>query len=319
MKKLTAILIIMLTFAMLPFACTPKPEPEPITGGTTDQTDPNAPKTIESKEIERFEATFCLAGEWSEGRTDQFYTFTVENNRKGAMVAAEKVTGANTFASDAFLTQLQNIIDAYRLVENNGVYRVTAGLAPEYQECSVYVEYISGEKLTFTVNNDPDAEWAKAVYLLFADLFAREGNAALEPPRYTGEVVDLHLVLKENGKTIEYKTDASEDKSGEQIAQYRYDDQGGFVRKAKPVPADYREMLTELVGNFDLRAFDPSSALYGWGRSKSTDTGDGSFRLLLYIDYADGYFIQIDTTEKSDYELLRPLVEDLLNYYEMIF
>ena len=71
------------------------------------------------------------------------------------------MTGANAFAEDAFLVQLQNVIDAYRLVELNGVYRVTAGLAPEYQECCVFVEYESGEKLNFTVNNDPEAEWAK--------------------------------------------------------------------------------------------------------------------------------------------------------------
>ena len=156
---------------------------EPVSGGTTDKTDYNAPKVIKSKEITKFYATFYPAGEWLGGDESMQYVFEVKKDAEGKLTASESKTGISVPADKTMLKSLQDIIDKYKLVKNNGVYRVTAGLAPECQECSMNVSYASGEELSFTANNDPYAEWEKEMYMTFASWFSKNGDKILVPPQ----------------------------------------------------------------------------------------------------------------------------------------
>ena len=172
--------------------------PAPVSGGIVDQTDSKAPKTIVSKEITAFSADFYLRGEWSPGETGRTYAFEIVPDETGALSAAETGAGIRFPADEALLTALQDMIDEEKLAEKNGVVRYTAGLPPEFQPCHAAVDYASGERLRFTVGNDPDAAWAKRTYLIFADWFAGKGDASLLPPRKTDPVKQVILTLKEN-------------------------------------------------------------------------------------------------------------------------
>lgn len=299
--------------------CTPRPEP--IVGGTTDKTDPNAPKSIASHEITAFSASFYLRGEWARGQSSRLYTFTV-SVENGVLTAAEPTLGVTKPADDALLSALDETIRAYDLMEQNGVYRVTAGLAPDYQACSVEALYASGETLRFTVNNDPEAAWAKAVYLLFADWFAQNGDDSLLPPQTTGTVTDVTLQQNEDGVYLWYcgvNVQEQDAIDGERHLFRReiMDANGSWQTDYVRFPADFYDRVTGIVAAYDLRAFDPFSVLYGMGRSDS-DPGDAP-ALALHMEFDDSHWMQIDTSDEADLAALRPLLMDLVAYFDSLF
>jgi len=165
------LLLLLLAALLLCTAC----KPEPTVGGVTDNTDPDAPKEIVSREITEFYAHFYHR-ECENAEGGHTFTFSVTAGDDGALTAKEAHAELSAPAGEAFLLTLQEIIEAHDLVQRNGVYKVTAGLPPEYQPCELTVHYASGEVLTFTVKNDPAAEWSKAVYAAFAELFAQQGE-----------------------------------------------------------------------------------------------------------------------------------------------
>ncbi|MBO6209957.1 MAG: hypothetical protein J6N99_04635, partial [Schwartzia sp.] len=147
-KMIMAALFSLLTFLGLGGCASAIDRPE--CGGTTDKTDHNAPKTIVSKDLTSFYAHFYLRGEWSPGKGDRFYTVEVRNNEQGILTAAVwtdslKDARVSLPADETLLTKLQSIIDERHLAGNNGVYRVTAGLPPEFQKCHFNANYASGE------------------------------------------------------------------------------------------------------------------------------------------------------------------------------
>ena len=160
-KKLFCAMLIALILGLLA-GCR---EEVPISGGTLDLTDPNAPKVIYSKEITSLDATFFVASRQEDG--EKMLHIKIAPDDTGTLIASEDTTNFRWPANEALLTSLQEVIDRYHLAELNGVYRVTAGLAPGYWEGGLSVTYASGETLSFTQNNDPYAEWAEAFYDAF--------------------------------------------------------------------------------------------------------------------------------------------------------
>ena len=154
-------------------------DPEPIDGGTTNKTDANAPKHIESKDITNLDASFYLNTRWS-GDQDGRFRFVI-SGPDGSLTAREETRGVSVPADKELLDELQAVIDRYDLAKQNGVYEVTAGLPPEYQEGWLTADYASGEKLTFTTNNDPYAMWAEDFYDVLSSRFLANGVDALEP------------------------------------------------------------------------------------------------------------------------------------------
>lgn len=300
----------------------------PILGGVTDRTDYNAPKVINSKDITGFQASFYLIGEWYSGcnRHGQFFTFEVKDEGNGSLMAVAKDFDIKYPADTQLLTALQNIIDDQKLVSDNGLYRVTAGLPPEYQPCNLAVKYASGEKLEFTVNNDPDALWIKKTYLAFAQWFAAKGNPALLPPEVGGPVENLALSLQDNGKITRYGpcyVEADQAIDGEDLLLtkwiYDWETDKNIYQKHVLYPADYAQRVEEILSSHDIRAFNPWSALYGMGRNGGNDRDDKEAVLELVIDYGDNSQVSIKTSDEQDLVLLKPLVEELRAYHETLF
>ena len=154
---------------------------EAPSGGTIDKTDYNAPKEIKSKDITYLWVTFCIAQELPEIEGTPQFSFRVKEDDNGNLILTEDAVGANAPADKKLFKSVQKIIDEYDLVSQNGVYRKTAGLASEYQECSINVNYASGENLSFTTNNNPYEEWEMKMYNVFAQWFADKGNKKFLP------------------------------------------------------------------------------------------------------------------------------------------
>lgn len=297
------------------------PEPEAVTtGGVTNKTDPAAPKTITSKEIANYYVNFMLDGEWSSGNKNVFYTFEVKPDTNGVLTASEAVTGVSAPADKALLDALQGIVDEYRLAEQNGVYKLTAGVDPsEFGPCTLTVNYASGEKLTFTVDNEPYAEWARATYLAFAGWFASQGNEALLPPDYESMIADITITFKDpgSGKRYAYGFDKEPDDEGHRVFGRSID--GKTERASVFNTCFFYDDVSRLVRGYDLRAYDLSSPLGGYERTEEDEKNPVSAALRLGIRFEDGHEISVATSAESVIEELAPLLFDLFDYFDELF
>ena len=150
-------------------------KPAPTTGGRVDNTDPNAPKVIESKDLADFNAAFYLRDRRTKADSGTF-RFDVRPNAEGStIVVFEGVSGAEIETDASVLDAIRAIIDENELVSMNGVVSYTAGLDPDEFLCEVTANYASGEKLHFRINNDWTAKWAEQLCDLFAARFEAAG------------------------------------------------------------------------------------------------------------------------------------------------
>ncbi|MCR5789069.1 MAG: hypothetical protein K6G83_04195 [Lachnospiraceae bacterium] len=290
-------------------------EEEPISGGVTDKTDPNAPKEIRSDEISDFDAEFYLGWRWM-GEDDHNFAFSVKPDEEGTLIAAEDNSGISLPADEKLLTALQEVIREYDLASMNGVYQVTAGLPPEFRPCKVTVRYASGEELTFTMDNDPEAEWAEDIYTVFAQWFKEQGNDALYPARTDAVVTRVSIDYVDPGQELFFDS-AAKNPDG-----------------AVTLPDDYYETITQILDRYDvLLKYDYSLfnhesgqvdnhdlGFYGMGDPRpdhgEPDLEDTVFD--LYVEYDDGKRINIETKKASELTGMQPMIEELLSLHEFL-
>ena len=141
-------------------------ETEPVEGGHTNYTDPNAPKTIESDEIRTLRMEFYCIDMDNEER-EGAYCFELNQVSDQWELAVSGCTSGSAAVDGAVAIKAQELIRTYGLISKNGLYDVVSGLPEKYMPCSVTVEYVSGERLRFTETGLPDTEW----YAAFRDLF----------------------------------------------------------------------------------------------------------------------------------------------------
>ena len=303
-----------------------KHRPRVECGGTTVKTDHNAPKEIKSKDITDLHVTFYLQGNWSSFERKEHFSFDVKPNENGELTVTELTENMSVPADKELLIQLQQVVDETRLALSNGVYKVTAGLPPPYQPCYVTINYASGEQIQFTENNNPDAKWAKAMYLTFANWFTKHGNDKLMPPVYKGVVDRVRLELVENGVYTTYTRivvlpkdaiDGKRNLFGKSIydSVKKQDITDEFIL----FPDDFYEKVGGIISNYDMCEYDRCSVFYAKEDKDEQDTDDGRDKLSLHIHHEDNHQINIDTTNPERIEKLRPLVSDLMVYYDHLF
>ncbi len=169
MKPLYLLLIPMLIIVLA--SCTLSPDQEEMMpGGVTDFSNKNAPKTIDSKDIESFRTWFVYPDEQG-GYTR--YDFAAEKQDDGTVELTWKLEDEETtIVVDAeFLLSLQEIIDKHKLASYNGIDKVTSGLPYEYEPSHLHCDYESGEKINFYMDGNPDSEWMGDFVELFSSVF----------------------------------------------------------------------------------------------------------------------------------------------------
>ena len=242
---------------------------EPIDGGSTTYIDENAPKEIASKDITYFEALFYSNTRWS-GEDDYDFHFIVSSD-SGAMISSEETRHISVPASSDLLDSLQEVIDKYNLVKMNGIYDVTAGLAPEYFPGGLTVKYASGKELHFTTDNNPYALWSEEMYDIFAAWFSENGDDSLYPAKDDSQIVRFNFLYEENRKTIDYRGMNVPDKKSESGKTYvlkLQNDNRLFGTKEMPFPDDYYEKITQIIGetnldrNYRFSAYDHEASNY---------------------------------------------------------
>ena len=315
---------------------------EYITGGTTDRTDADAPKEIVSKDIASFDASFILFTRWTADEDDNAYHFTVQPDESGVLTAKEEYRGISLPADGELLAALQEVIDAQELASMNGIYRVTAGLAPEYQPGGLTVRYQSGETLSFTTDNNPYALWSEQTYDVFAAWFAARDNRSLYPSEELGTVTGFMLEYTEEGLFRRYcDTTVSErfaiDEETHLLERYVYDSVTSVrvSEQHRLIPDDYFSRVSGIVSSYSLvRKYDFSRYDHAEGDFGHHDRGyygfaaepvpanesDAANRLLvLRLQCDSGETISIETAKISEIEGMKPMITELLDYNSSLF
>lgn len=163
MKKIYWLLILILVIISLLLAGCPKDPTSQVEedGSVRQQTDPNAPKTITSKEIVSFHCAFSAVAMLEEdthlaGRSYRLEV-TVENDRILATYHVhDRYCAGQDFsfeADPAWLAQLQEIVTKYDFAQHNGYYCSVSGLPDQYG-AELRIRYVSGETITASDNQN---------------------------------------------------------------------------------------------------------------------------------------------------------------------
>ncbi len=84
-------------------------------GGSVDETDYNAPKVIESKEITSFYSYFYMTVYGRRGVGGRQYDFQIQKTTRCVLTASELTTNIRRACDEALFAQLQEIIDRHAL------------------------------------------------------------------------------------------------------------------------------------------------------------------------------------------------------------
>ena len=203
---------------------------------------------------------------------------------------------------------------------------MTAGLPYEYESHTTSILYSSGESIHFTMNNDPDAKWTRAVYLVFAEWFNSKGISTLMPPKEDAAITRIDIDIRMDGMYTEYcgiNVGDEDAIDGEKYLLMKsvYDTVKNeeVICKFVKFPADYYDRIREIIESFDLRPFDPYSALYGEGRENENDDDYNKSKICIYIVTADDKHRHIGVSSDSDLTMIEPLINELKAYHESLF
>ena len=320
------ILSTILTFAL--FGCQKE---EPVSGGTTDKSDPNAPKKIESKDIAEFSINFYHETRKNVNE-DHFFEFEIKKDEKDILKASEKRLGITYEADRKLLDDLQSVIDKYELVLQNGHYRITAGLPPEFDPSTLSVIYESGEKLSSTKNNDPSDKYTAAFYDVFAAWFAEKGDDSLYPRKIEKPLARFDIRICEKDIYYEYgpiKVMPEEMKDGQEFMLQKniYDDMNKKTLEDRliAIPEDYYQKIDEILNKYDLYRryefsyFSHSDGFYGFNEDFDENEEDKADFIDIYIQYEDGPTMNIETRKESEITAMKDLLDDLVTYHDVLF
>ncbi len=326
------ILSLILGISMLA-GCEKQPEEEPMDGENTTHQDPNAPKEIASDEITQMHTYFYLATRWY-GEEDGFFDFEIDTT-----AAKETNTNISVPSNTELLQKLQAVIRNNDLISKNGLYDVTAGLPPEYQPCGMTVTYKSGEKLTFTEDNNPFALWSEEMYDILAEHFAKNGETGLYPNEETTLLTKMNIHFIDGDLEYSYGginvSDADAIKGETHLLERNIYD----LAKNKEIreeyilfPQGYYEKLTEiirkqnLVRTYDFSRYDHEEnnfgnhddGYYGMGPQPKDEQDSKTKSLRFSMTFESGKRLSIETKKESEIEAFRPLINELISYIDGI-
>ena len=234
------------------------------TGRHVDNSDPNAPKEIASRKIVDFEAHFCtrnsIGSAWQPGSPAfNFLHMSVRKDESGRLVLAAE--GHKVETDEAFLEEIQGIIENNSLVGLNGTNEYTEGLPTEFQPYTLKALYDSGEKLFFSVVGNPGYEWCRNLKNALCYELARHGIEDLLPPKADRTLVRFDLKYDEWPRNIRYNSIYMEgDAYGKPCLHYiksiwnRETRAGEFKRIINVTPEFYAH-ISELVEKTRLRDY----------------------------------------------------------------
>ena len=332
---------ILTALATLFSGCSSENNPGNSGGVVTDKTDPDAPKVINSKELTALETYYYLNSRWTSSGRHKFH-FILGKDENGSLTITEKEGDISLPADDGLVSSIQKIIDDNDIAKSNGVYRTVSGLPEPFRPSYFRADYASGEKIEFTVQNDPGSKWGEELYDLLARYFSENGNDSLYPEKETSRIRRIDITVWENGIQHTYNSilvdDASAiDNETTLLERGGYDKAGNKItcREFMLIPDDYYDKITQIIADTDMvRNYDYSfyasteagrhyhdMGYYGMGNENAKDDEEDlpDSSLDLYIEYESGKQIRIKTGKESEILGMKPITDKLREYHDSLF
>lgn len=156
-------------------------DPETM-GGHVDNSDPNAPKEIKSTDLTSLEMGFYLYDKFAMNWSGSGYHFLLKEEDGKVILSEDIAFRISCEVEPEVMEEARKIIDQQGLVSLNGEHSYTNGLPSEFQTCYLSAKYASGESLSFSMDGNPESEWANAFVKYFRTVFANHGFAQAFPP-----------------------------------------------------------------------------------------------------------------------------------------
>ena len=299
-----------------------------ICGGTTDTSDYNAPKVIESDDL-----TGISVGFYHEGKYDRsegaYYTFYVKEDEDAKLILRDNAGSEGFEVDKSVLEGVQAIIRKYDLAQSNGIHKITAGLAPQYQECFLEAKYESGEYLSYSGNSDPASEWTGELLEYLGKIFADNGDDKYVIPKLSGVIKRFSLELKENGLYYDYdnvkvpvggkKSSLEDIANGTDEQEYEtkirrsiYNEKDESEESVYAYPdQEYYDGLFDIVSNNEIRDFENLNTLSDFIGDEEPDA-----YYEFYIEFEDGNRISGAAVDAEAFEAFRPMAEELMAYID---
>jgi len=144
-----------------------------LCGGVVDNSDQSAPKQIESKDIVQLETSFYISHP-TNSNYSKTYHFEIQKKCRSYFLVEPYARINPIKINKEVVKQIQEIIDKYELVKQNGIHRHTAGLPPQYWKMALKVVYKSKEELCFSHNNNPNEPWQIELFDLLNKEFIKK-------------------------------------------------------------------------------------------------------------------------------------------------
>ena len=302
---------------------------DPICGGTTDNTDYNAPKEIKSDKLVSLSVGFFHYYKY-DGSSGMFYSFYVEPNEEGKLILKDNGADEGFEVDSSVLDGAQEIIRKHDLAAVNGIHKTTAGLAPDYQPCFVEAKYDSGEYISYSANSDPTSDWGSDFVDYFAQIMADNGDDQYLPSKMTGEIKRFELEILSNNLVYTYDTvnipidgskpDLEDVLDGNDTNEYEvklnrriYDMDAeelidDTVANRSP---EYYEGLMQIISDNDIRDFENYNTA-----SDVVDFDNPTDYYDFYIEFEAGNIVSGASADPKELEEFRMIAEQLLKYMD---
>lgn len=297
-----------------------------ICGGTTNNTDYDAPKTIKSDDLISLSVGFYHEEKFNPSK-GMYYTFYLEKDENGKLILKDNSAKEGIEVDESVLSDAQKIIRENGLEKVNGIHKTTAGLPPEFEECFLVAKYSNGESINYSENSDPSAKWSGDFIELFGEIFAQNGDDKYLTPKISETIGRFHLELKEDGKIYSYDTIniPIENKSLEEIAEA---DDSAFYKKiyrdiydmdkeedlgrimAEPSPK-YYEGLLDIISEMEIRDFEN----YDSFSDLESDEEPAQY-YEFYIEFEDESIISGFSADSEVFSEFKPLADELMKYMD---
>lgn len=221
----------------------------PVSGGRTVRQEKCDP--IKSTELKSLSVSMFISPRAYRGAFEGHYSIKVQPADDGKFTLSCEGNTVTIGADEVM--GFQNIIMAHGLESKNGLYSVTAGLAPEYQPMHFDAEYASGEKLSFTVNNEPLSQWEILLFRYVRDLLLAHGDKAYVVPEDMAVIGRMKFEYTDsNGREYSYDNITDEDVVKLMRTVYDHKKDDCISDEMVAIPNGYYECLSKLIDKLGL-------------------------------------------------------------------
>lgn len=277
-------------------------------GGQVDYTDENAPKVINSKDIDEFSTHFYV-GDSLNTAYNGFYEIEIKEKDGKYNLKESKTFKIKETISSEELSKIQEIIDKYELVKFNGIDKVTSGLPYEYGPMAISVKYKSNEALYFRQNNDPDCEWTKEFVKCIKEIFIDYGHDELIDS--AKELYNFVFNFTYDGHRYNhfFLVDENEELK---LARTIIDGDAVLDDKFIDVPQDFNAIINDLINRCDLYSFNTGTLNF------DSELYKKDF-YEFYIDFTDGSQLCDYSNEDERVQKFNLIKEDVYNTLNSFF